>query len=153
MKKARTITLVLAAAALIICCACLNLMGSFAFMSYKGYEKCGYALIISSLLLTASYIIAVYKKVIIPMLLNIAGSWFYIYVLAFLSAIPNTKIPRENIERLMGKHYPTVIVTVLLTLLIFFNFMSEEAVKKRSEAKKARKAAKERQLTDDEKIV
>lgn len=151
-KIARNVTLVLTIAATVISCLGLNLMGGYAFL-INGYENCGYALFISSVILIAAVIIAAFKKVIIPLLLNIVGSAFYIYSLTFLAAIPNTKIPSENIEKLMSHHYPTIAVTVLLALLIFFNFMTDEAVKKRHNTKMLKKSTLERELSDDEKIM
>lgn len=151
-KTARNVTLVLTIAAAVICCVVLNLLGGYAFV-INGYEKCGYALFASSALLVCAVVFAAFRKVIIPILLNIAGSAFYIYTLAVIGAIPNTKIPKENTEALMAKHYPTIAVTVLIVLLVFFNFMNDEAVKKRAEKRKAKKLAAERQLNEDEKIV
>lgn len=151
-EKGRKITLILTIIAEVICCLGLNMLGGFGFI-FNGYEKCGYALFISTALLVAALVIAVFKKVIIPILLNILGSVFYIYALAALGSIPNTLIPKENTERLMMNHYPTIIVTILLVLLAFFNFMSEEAVQKRLAAKKAKESERDRALTDNEKIL
>ena len=134
-KTARTITLVLASIAEVICCLGLNSMGAYAFIS-NGYEKCGYALILSTIFLLTALISAILKKVLIPFILNILGSGGYIYALAILSAIPNTKIPTESIERLMANHYPTAFVTVFLIVIIFFNYFSKEAVEKRAEKRK-----------------
>ncbi|MGN0587571.1 MAG: hypothetical protein ACI4JF_09820, partial [Oscillospiraceae bacterium] len=121
MKTARNVTLVLTIAAAVICCLGLNLMGGSAFIA-NGYEKCGYALFISSALLTAATVLGGFKKVILPVILDIFGSAGYIYTLSVLNAIPNTKIPKESTETLMAYHYPTIIVTVLIILLAFFNF-------------------------------
>lgn len=152
-KKARTIVLILSGVLVLICCLGINIMGGFAFLNYENYALCGYALFISSALLIIAFIAAAYKKVIIPIIFNLTGTIAYAYTLAFLSAIPNTKIPKESIDLLLSKHYPTIAVTVLLALLTFFNFMSEEAVQKRSEKKQAKKAAENRQLNDNERIV
>ena len=151
-KKARTITMVLSIASVIICCCGLNLMGGYAFI-VNDYQKCGCALFISSGLLAASLILAILKMVVLPLILNITGSAFYIYTLAVLNAIPHTKIPKEYTEQLMVKHFPTIAVTVLLALLIFFNFMSDEGIEKRCKAKLAKKAAENRELKDNEKLI
>lgn len=152
LKIARKITLILTIAAEVICCLGLNLMGGYAFV-INGYEKCGYALFASTALLAAALIAAALKKVVIPLLLDIGGSLCYIYTIAVLSAIPNTKIPKESTEALMAKHFPTVIVTVLLVLLVFFNFMDEDAVCRREEKRKAAKNAENRSLEENEKII
>lgn len=151
-KTAHKATLVLAIIAEIICCLGLNTMGAYAFINY-GYEKCGYALIISTVLLVTALIFAILKKAIIPLLFNIFGSAGYIYTLSVLSAIPNTKIPKENTERLMANHYPTIAVTVLLVLLVFFNFFSKEAIEKREQKRLKKYQELNRSLTDDEKII
>lgn len=152
MKKAGKITLILAIVAEVICCFGLNLMGGYAFI-INGYEKCGYALFASTVLLAAALVVATFKKVVIPLLLNIGGSLCYIYTIAVLAAIPNTKIPKESTEALMAKHFPTIIVTVLLVLLVFFNFMDEDAVRRRREKRNAAKAAENRRLDEHEKII
>ena len=152
MKTARIVTLILTIAAAVICCLGLNLMGGFAFIA-QGYDKCGYALFISSALLSAAVILGASKKVLLPVILDIFGSAGYIYTLSVLNAIPNTKIPRTSIETLMANHYPTIIVTVLIILLAVFNFMQEDAVEKRRKAKAAKIAAENRSLNDNERIL
>lgn len=152
MKTARIVTLILTIAAAVICCLGLNLMGGFAFIA-QGYDKCGYALFISSALLSAAVILGGSKKVLLPVILDIFGSAGYIYTLSVLNAIPNTKIPRTSIETLMSNHYPTIIVTVLIILLAVFNFMQEDAVEKRRKAKAAKIAAENRSLNDNERIL
>lgn len=127
-------------------------MGAYAFIS-NGYEKCGYALIISTVLLIIALISSALKKVILPLLFNILGSAGYIYALAVLSAIPNTKIPKESIERLMANHYPTVFVTVFLVVLVFLNYFSKEAVEKRAKKREEKYLELNRKLRDDEKII
>lgn len=152
MKTARIVTLVLTIAATAVCCLGLNLMGGFAFIA-NGYDKCGYALFISSVLLSAAVILGGFKKVILPVILDIFGSAGYIYTISILNAIPNTKIPKASTEALMANHYPTIIVTVLIILLALFNFMQEDAVEKRRKAKEAKIAAENRSLDDNERIL
>lgn len=130
----------------------LNTLGGAAFIM-NGYDKCGIALFASTVLLVAALVFIKFKKSIIPLILTIFGSACYIYTLAVIEAIPNTKIPKEYTEALLAKHFPTIAVTVLLILLIIFNFFSEEAVQKRLEKRNLRKAERERSLNDDEKIL
>lgn len=136
----------------VICCLVLNTLGGAAFIM-NGYEKCGIALFASTVLLIAALVFIKFKKSLVPLILTIFGSACYIYTLAVIEAIPNTKIPKEYTEALSAKHFPTIAVTVLLILLIIFNFFSEEAVQKRFEKRNLRKAEKERSLNDDEKIL
>ena len=130
----------------------LNTLGGAAFIM-NGYDKCGIALFASTVLLVAALVFTKFKKSLVPLILTILGSACYIYTLAVIEAIPNTKIPKEYTEALSAKHFPTIAVTVLLILLIIFNFFSEEAVQKRLEIRNARKAERERSLNDDEKIL
>lgn len=130
----------------------LNTLGGAAFIM-NGYDKCGIALFASTVLLVAALVFIKFKKSLIPLILTIFGSACYIYTLAVIEAIPNTKIPKEYTEALLAKHFPTIAVTVLLILLIIFNFLSEEAVQKRLEKRNLRKAERERSLNDDEKIL
>lgn len=151
-KKISKITFILAVIAEVICCLVLNTLGGAAFIM-NGYEKCGIALFASTVLLIAALVFIKFKKSLVPLILTIFGSACYIYTLAVIEAIPNTKIPKEYTEALSAKHFPTIAVTVLLILLIIFNFFSEEAVQKRFEKRNLRKAEKERSLNDDEKIL
>lgn len=151
-KKISKITFILAIIAEVICCLVLNSLGGAAFIM-NGYEKCGIALFASTVLLVAALIFIKFKKTLVPLILTVIGSACYIYTLAVIEAIPNTKIPKEYTEALSAKHFPTIAVTVLLILLITFNFFSEEAVRKRLEKRNLRRAEKERSLNDDEKIL
>lgn len=130
----------------------LNTLGGAAFIM-NGYDKCGIALFISTVLLVAALVFIAFKKSLVPLILTIVGSGFYIYTLAVIEAIPNTKIPKEYTEALSAKHFPTVAVTVLLIMLVIFNFFSEEAVQKRIEKRNSKKAEQDRSLNDDEKIL
>lgn len=136
----------------VICCLVLNTLGGAAFIM-NGYDKCGIALFASTVLLIAALVFIKFRKTLVPLILTVFGSACYIYTLAVIEAIPNTKIPKEYTEALSAKHFPTIAVTVLLILLIIFNFFSEEAVQKRLEKKNMRKAERERSLNDDEKIL
>lgn len=130
----------------------LNTLGGAAFIM-NDYTICGIALFASTVLLIAALVFITYKKTLVPLILTIFGTACYIYTLAVICAIPNTKIPKEYTEVLLAKHYPTIAVTVLLILLIFFNFFSEEAIRVRAEKKKKRLEEKERSLNEDEKIL
>lgn len=151
-KKISKITFILAVAAEVICCLVLNTLGGAAFIM-NGYDKCGFALFASTVLLVAALILIKFKKSLVPLILTIIGSACYIYTLAVIEAIPNTKIPKEYTEALSAKHFPTISVTVLLILLVIFNFFSEEAVQKRMEKRERARAEKERSLNDDERIL
>lgn len=152
MKISRKIILILTIPAIIICCLFFNLLGGFALID-QNYEKCGYALIISTVFLISSYIFGFLKKIIPTVLLNIIGTIGYIYSIAQLNKIPNALVPRENIEKIIQNHIYTVSVTILLALLVFFNFMLDENINKRAERKLQKKDRLERALKNDEKIL
>lgn len=151
-KKLSKITFIVTIIAEVMCCLILNTLGGIAFIM-NDYDKCGIALFISTVFLVTALIFIKFKKTIIPLILTIVGTGSYIYTLAVISAIPNAKVPKESTEVLLAKHYPTIAVTVLLILLIFFNFFSEEAVQKRLERKNKKLAERERSLNEDEKII
>lgn len=151
-KKISKITFVLAVIAEVICCLGLNTLGGVAFIM-NGYDKCGIALFISTVLLVAALVFIAFKKSLVPLILTVVGSGFYIYTLAVIEAIPNTKIPKEYTEALLAKHFPTISVTVLLILLIIFNFFSEEAIQKRVDKRNKKAAEKNRSLNENEKIL
>lgn len=151
-KTARIAVIVLTVAAEVIACLGLNCMGAYAFIT-NGYEKCGYALLISTALLVIALLFAIFKKSLIPLLLNIFGSAGYIYTISVLASIPHTKIPKESTERLMANHYPTIAVTVLLAVLVFLNFFSKEAIEKRKQKRDKKLAELNRDLRDEEKII
>ncbi len=152
MEICRKITLVLSALAILVCCFFLNTLGAGELIK-NGYANCGYALYISTALLTVSYIFGLFKKVFPTLALNIVGSAGYIYTLAVLNAIPHTLIPKQNVEKVMVNHMFTIIVTVLLVMLAVFNFFETNNAKKRADKKAAKKYNAERPLEDKEHIV
>lgn len=137
----------------IICCLGLNTIGAIALLEYPKYEKCGYALIASTVLLVLALVFALLKTYIIPLVLNAAGTIAYAYTLAVLSGIPNSVAPRASVERLLLNHFPTVIVTLLLILLVCFTFFSPEQVEKRHKRKMEKSEKNNRNLADNERIV
>ena len=152
MEKARKISLSLCIAAAVIISGFINIAGGIALI-LNNYEKCGIALLISTLFLISGTVIAAFQKVWIPAVLNIIGTIFYIYTVSKLYAIPNSLIPKTKTEPLAERHLFTVIVTVLLMALTFFNFFSEKNVQKRQQRRNKIAAEKNRPLKDSEKIV
>lgn len=155
MEKARKISLALCIAAAAIFSGYNNIYGgvSIIIVNYEKYGKIGIALLISSLFLIAGIVFAAYQKVWIPLVFNIIGTAAYIYSVSQLYAIPNTLIPKEKTEPLAERHLFTVIVTVLLIALTFFNFFSDENVKARQERRNKKAAEQDRPLEDSEKII
>lgn len=158
MKKARTVTAVLCIAAVVIISLFINSAGGFALAflvesSSDIFRKCGTALLVSSAFLIAGTVAACFKKVWIPLVLNIIGTACYIYTVSEIYAIPNSMRPKTDTEPLAERHLFTVIVTLLLFALTVFNYLDEKNVSKRNE-KRRRKAEKLGQkLSDDEKLI
>ena len=155
MEKARKISLALCIAAAAIISGYINIFGgiSIIVVNYEKYGKIGIALLISSLFLISGIVTAAFQKVWIPAVFNIIGSAAYIYTVSKLYAIPNTLIPKTQTEPLAERHLLTVIVTVLLAALTFFNFFSDKNVQKRQKLREKKITEQNRALKDDEKII
>ena len=155
MEKARKISLVLCIAAAAIISGYINIFGgiSIIVVNYEKYGNIGIALLISSLFLIVGTVIAAFQKVWIPAVFNIIGTVPYIYSVMQLYAIPNSLIPKTATEPLAERHLMTVIVTILLAAVAFFNFFSEKNVQNREKRRIQKAAEQDRQLKDSEKIL
>lgn len=158
MKKARTVTVVLCIAAATVISLFINTAGGYAFAflvesSSDIFHKCGIALMVSSAFLIAGTVVACFKRVWIPLVLNIIGTACYIYTVSEIYAIPNTLKPKTDTEPLAERHLLTVIVTVLLFALTVFNYLDEKNVKKRSEKRRLKEEALTKKLSEDEKLL
>lgn len=162
MKTARNIVLVLTIIATLIISGFINISAGYAFcylievdtQKYIDlFTSMGNGLFLSSLFLITATVIAFFKKVWIPFILNIIGSGFYISTVSKLYDIPNTQLPETVTEPLAERHLLTIIVTVLLIALVILNYFDETNVIKRNDAKKKQKEQNERKLTDEEKIL
>lgn len=162
MKKARNFILVLTIAAVIIICGFVNVSAGYAFCCLIEVESqeyidlfnsMGSCLLLSSLFLSASAVVAIFKKVWIPLVLNIIGSAFYIYTVSEIYAIPNSALEKSRTEFLAERHLITVVVTLLLFALIIFNFLDEKNANKRKLKKDKKTAQINRELTSEETIL
>ena len=162
MKTARNFVLILTAIAALIICGFMNISAGYAFCCLMEVESqeyidlfnsMGTGLLMSSLFLITSVVIAFFKKIWIPTILNIIGSGFYIYTVSKLYAIPNTELPKTVTEPLAERHLLTVIVTLFLIALVILNYFDEANVTKRLNAKRKRTELNEIKLTDEEKIL
>lgn len=162
MKTARNFILVLTIAAVIIICGFVNVSAGYAFCCLIEVESqeyidlfnsMGSCLLLSSLFLSASAVVAIFKKVWIPLVLNIIGSAFYIYTVSEIYAIPNSALEKSRTEFLAERHLITVVVTLLLFALIIFNFLDEKNVNKRKLKKDKKTAQTNRELTSEETIL
>jgi len=162
MKTTRNIVLTLTISATLIICGFMNISAGYAFCclievdSQKYIElfnSMGTGLLLSSLFLIIAVVIAFFKKMWIPLILNIIGSGFYIYTVSKLYAIPNTELPETVTEPLAERHLLTIIVTLLLIVLVILNYFDETNVTKRTNAKKKHIEQNERTLTSDEMIL
>lgn len=158
MKKARTVTAVLCIAAVVIISLFINSAGGFALAflvesSSDIFRKCGTALLVSSAFLIAGTVAACFKKVWIPLVLNIIGTACYIYTVSEIYAIPNSMRPKTDTEPLAERHLFTVIVTLLLFALTVFNYLDEKNVSKRNEKRRLKAEKLGQKLSDDEKLI
>ncbi len=152
MKKLRFITIILCSISAIIFCGIINIMGGFG-LYFNTYEQCGVALFISSSALLIGTFLAIFGKTLFPIILNIIGSFSYIYVLAYLTSAAEKSSASENLQNILNNHYPTIIVTVLLFALIFMNFFTDKNIARRNARKADKKLKNERELTENEKIL
>ncbi len=162
MKTARNIVLTLTIVASIIICGFMNISAGYAFcclMEVESQENInlfnsmGTGLLLSSLFLIIANIIAFFKKVWIPLIMNLLGSGFYIYTVSKLYAIPNSSLSKEVTEPLAERHLLTVIVTLLLIVLVILNYYDKSNIQKRINSKNKKIEQNERTLTIDEKIL
>ena len=122
----------------------------------NNYTEIGRALIISVILLALSLILAFFRNRytnIGSVILNIAGTFLYIYPIGVLNGIPNAQVPKESVEVLTSRIYPAISVTVLLAMVIFADVFSYERSVKRSQRKQKKISENTRALRDDEKII
>ncbi len=162
MKTARNIILALTITAVAILCGFVNISAGYAFCFLIEVERqeyidlfnsMGTSLLLSSLFLIVATIVAFFKKVLIPLILNIIGSGFYIYTVSKIYAIPNNTLPKSATEPLAERHFLSIFVTLLLLTLIILNYFDENNVQKRINAKNKKFKTEERKLTDEEKIL
>ncbi|MGN0666601.1 MAG: hypothetical protein ACI4KF_08765 [Huintestinicola sp.] len=155
MDRFRKIMLGISIAAWLVCCLFLNGLGAAGFIM-SDYDKCGIALIISTVLLLAAVILSFSKKTlqtVISAILNAVGTAFFIYPISVMNAIPNTLIPKESTEKLAGRIYPAVIVTIAVAAVLITSFLDPVNAEKRAARRKAKYDAVHRKLKDDEKII
>ncbi|MCH5194477.1 MAG: hypothetical protein J1F11_10980 [Oscillospiraceae bacterium] len=155
MKKARITTMTLCIAAAAIISGYIDIFGgiSIIVVNYEKYGKLGIALLISSFFLISGTILAIFEKVWLPAVFNIIGTVSYIYTVSEIYAIPNTLISKTETEPLAERHLLTVIVTVLLAVLTVLNYFSEKNTDKRAKKRQAKHDRENRKLKDSEKIV
>lgn len=155
MEIVRKVSLILSCAAFTVCCLFLNLMGGIGLIA-NNYIEIGRSLIISVILSALSLILAFFRNRytnIGSVILNIAGTFFYIYPISVLNGIPNAQVPKESVEVLTSRIYPAASVTVLLALVIFADVFSDERSVQRSRRKQKKAEENSRALRDDEKII
>jgi len=145
IKKIRIIFAVLLIIALLVFPIFMNVLGGAA-MILNDNESLGIMLIISSVLFIASAVFALIRKNLLSIITMIPATVLAAYVIRAVSLIPNT-------DSLVYRHLPTIAVPILTAIVILFNFLDPEAVKKRAEKRAKRIAEENRSLEDNEKIV
>lgn len=145
IKKTRIIFAILLIIALLVFPIFMNVLGGAA-MILNDNESLGIMLIISSALFIASAVFALIRKNLLSIIAMIPATVLAVYVIRAVSLIPNT-------DSLVYRHLPTIAVPILTAIVILFNFLDPEAVKKRAEKRAKRIAEENRSLEDNEKIV
>lgn len=144
--------MILLTLALVICGLFLNVLGGVGLYQNE-YEAAGIALFISTGLFFIGYLLLFADTVIIPIILDVLGTGFFIYPINVLLSISNEKIPKQYTEPLAQRIYPAIIISVLLLLGAIVNIFSPVKVKKREERKIKKYNEIQRPLKEDEKIV
>ena len=142
------------AASFMICSLFLNGMGGLAILtvSDEKYSAIGVMLLCSVLMFVVSFVMLFFKKTptdLISLLFNAAGTVLYALPVNALTSISGDSVPKENIEILTNRIYPSVIVSVLFALYALLSLFSEERRLKRQ----AKRDEKNRELRSDERIV
>ena len=145
IKKARIIFVILLITALLVFPIFMNLLGGAALM-LNDNEDLGVMLIISSVLFIAGGVFAVIRKNLLSLIATVPASVLVVYVIRAISLVPNT-------DTIVYRHLPTVAVPVLTAIVLLFNFLDPEAVRKRAEKRQKRISEENRALDDNEKIV
>ena len=158
MKNFRKITFILSALAFFVCSVALNGMGGIAIltMSAEKYRSVGIMLLISTLCFLAAFIFLIFKKTItdiISLVFSAAGTVLYALPISSLNAISEELIPKDSIQVLTGRIYPSIIVSVLFGLTALLGIFSPENIEKREKRRAEREAEKNRELTESERII
>ena len=151
-RKAWKICFALTLCADAVCSLFLNGMGGIG-LALNNYEKAGYSLIASAVLLTAASALLGRGRMILPSVFTVLGTAAYIYPIKVLHSIPHELVPKQAVEPLAARIYPAVSVTVLLSVMIVLNFFSDEQEAKREKKRRENYEKNDRSLRDDEKIV
>lgn len=156
MNTLRKIFLGLSCAAFAVCGLFLNGLGGTAILMHASdkYRSTGIYLLVSVGLFAVSLAAAFFRGTaanIISALTNAAATGFFIYAAAFLTGIPDSAVPAENIEVLTARIYPSLIITVCLFVAVIADILSPERIQRRIERKKAR--AESEKLDDKDRII
>lgn len=155
MEIFRKTALGLGIAAFAVCGLFLDLMGGIGLIM-NNYSSCGYSLIISVAVFAAAIVLLFFRRSvtdIISAVLNAVATGCYIYPISVLNGIPNAQVPKEAVEILTGRIYPSVAITVLLAAAVLADIFSYDKISARAAIKQKKENEKNRKLTDEEKII
>lgn len=154
MEVFRRIVFWLGAAAFIVCSLGLNGMGGLAIltMSDEKYADIGRFLLLSTGCFIVAFVMLIFKKTlsdIVSLVFSTLATVFYALPINALSSIPNDVIPKDKIDVLTGRIYPSIAVSVLFGLSALLGIFSYERISERQK----RRDEKDRDLHEDERIV
>ena len=158
MELFRKIMLFLGTAAFAVCSLFLNGLGGAAIITVgtEQYRPVGILLLVSTGVFIPALITAYGRKIwtnIVSLTLNTAATVMYALPINALNSIPESAVPKESIEVLTSRIYPSVFVTVFLALAVIADIMTEKRIAERERIRAERLAEKNRSLNEDEKIL
>lgn len=163
MEKLRKVSLVLSVIAFAVCELFLNLLGGIGILMNKGdgqytpiYDTSGKCLMICTAVFGLALVLAFFRKLWANLgcvVLNIAAAVLYIIPIRLLDSIPNAVVPKLQMEVIINRIYPSIILTILLAVVVFADVLSYDRSVKRAEKRGRRITEKNRPLKDNEKII
>ena len=158
MELFRKIMLILGTAAFAVCSLFLNGLAGAAIITVGGeqYKAVGILLLVSTGAFLAALITAYGRKVwtnILSLVLNGAATLMFAMPINALNSLSDSAVPKEAIDRMTSRIYPSVAVTLFLALAVIGDIMSEKRIDERERRRSERIAEKNRSLHEDEKIV
>jgi hypothetical protein len=126
-----------------VCILFFNIIGGIGLTTiFTSYEEAGYALFASVPILLAGLLFACFRKITLPLILDVIGSGCYIYAMGVIYAIPHEVYPKYMTEPVASRHLPGIIFSILLVILCVINYLMKE-----------KKPPERKTLSDSERII
>lgn len=150
--------LVLGTAAYAVCGLFLNGFGGIGILinADEKYHPIGVMLIASAGVFLGALVFAYIRRAwanILSGVLDATATVLYILPLNALNSIPDSTIPKANIDLLTSRIYPSIAVTVFLAAAVIADALTYDRITAREKRREERLREKNRGLNEDEKIV